>query len=61
MAIVGLDPKGVTRLDGAGGKKYVWHPMFEPKVFRKQICCWRKHLRHYWDFSAPLAVVPLIH
>ena len=28
------------------------------KVFRKQICCWRKkHLRHCWDFSAPPAVI----
>jgi len=20
--------------------------MFEPEVFRKQICCWRRYLRH---------------
>ena len=32
--------KGVTRLDGARGKKQVWRPpMFEPEVFRKQIYC----------------------
>jgi len=24
--------------------------MFQPKVFRKQMCCWRKYLLHYWDF-----------
>ena len=28
--------RGVTRLDGARGKKQVWRPMFEPEVFRKQ-------------------------
>ena len=34
-------------------------PMFDPKVFRKHTCCWRKYLRvrHCWDFSVPLAVV----
>jgi len=26
-------------LDGACGKKQVWHPMFEPEVFRKQMYC----------------------
>jgi len=30
---------GVTRLDGTLGKKQAWHPMFEPEVFRKQMCC----------------------
>jgi len=29
--------RGVTRLDGARGKKQVWRPMFEPEVFRKQM------------------------
>jgi len=31
--------RGVTRSDGARGKKQVWCPMFEPEVFRKQIHC----------------------
>ena len=31
--------RGVTRLDGAQGKKQVWPPMFETEVFRKQMFC----------------------
>jgi len=31
-------PRGVTRLDGARGKKKFGASMFEP-VFRKQMCC----------------------
>ena len=31
--------RGVTRLGGAWGKKQVWHPLFEPEIFRKQIYC----------------------
>jgi len=31
--------RGVTRLDGARGKKQFDAPMFEPEVFRKQIYC----------------------
>ena len=31
--------RGVTRLDGARGKKQVWRPMFEFEVFRNQIYC----------------------
>ena len=31
--------RGVTKLDGARGKKQVLRPMFEPEVFRKQMCC----------------------
>ena len=29
---------GITRLDGAQGKKQVWPPMVEPEVFWKQMC-----------------------
>jgi len=36
----GLD-RGVTRLNGARGKKRVWRPLFEPEVFRKQMYCIR--------------------
>jgi len=32
-------------------------PMFEPEVFRKQICSWRKYLWHCQDFSEPPAVI----
>jgi len=51
--------RGVTRLDGARGKKQVWRP-YEPEVFRKQMYCieqgtgdivgifWRPH-----NISAP--------
>ena len=31
--------RGVTRLDGARGKKQVWSPVFETEVFRKQMYC----------------------
>jgi len=32
-----ITARGVMRLDGARGNKQVWHPMFEPEVFRKQM------------------------
>jgi len=35
--------KGVTRLNGAWGKKQVGTPMFEPEVFRKQMYCFEKY------------------
>ena len=31
--------RGVTGLRGARGKKQVWHLMFVPEVFRKQMYC----------------------
>jgi len=36
---VGTMDRGVTRLDGARGRKQVWPHMFEPGVFRKKIYC----------------------
>jgi len=30
---------GVTRLDGARGKKQVWRPVFQPEIFRNQMYC----------------------
>jgi len=36
--------RGVTRLDGARGKKQVWGPMVEPELFRKQISVLKKVL-----------------
>jgi len=44
--------RGVTRLDGAWGKKPAC-PMFEPEVFRKQMHCFEKCLWHCCDFLAP--------
>jgi len=35
--------------------------MFEPEVFRKQMGCWRKYLRHCWDFLALPAVIQRPH
>jgi len=40
-----------------GQKNKLGAPMFEPKVFRKQMCYWRKWLRHCWNFSTPSAVI----
>ena len=31
--------RGVTRLDGARGKKQVWRPVFKAEDFRKQMYC----------------------
>ena len=45
--------RGVTRLDGARGKKHVrtWG-LSEGNVLYSKRCLW-----HYWDFSAPPAVI----
>jgi len=40
-----------------GARSKFGAPVFEPEVFRKQICCWRKYLWYCKDFLAPLAVV----
>jgi len=35
-------------------------PMFEPEIFRNQMHCilhWRRRLWHFWNFSAPSAVI----
>jgi len=34
-----MQPGGVSRSDGARGKKQVWCPVFEPEVFQEQLCC----------------------
>ena len=58
-----LIDRGITRIDGVQGKKQASAPMFEPEVYRKQMCCieegacdivvtfWRLH-----NHSAPRAV-----
>ena len=46
--------RGVTRLDGARGKKQVWRPHVRNwGLSEANLLFWRKYLRHYWDFSAP--------
>ena len=51
--------RGVTRLDGARGKKQVWHPHVRTWGLSKaNLLYWRKYLRHCWDFLAPVAVIP---
>jgi len=46
--------RGVTRLDGARGKKQVWHPHVQTWGFSEEnLLYWRKYLWHCWDFSAP--------
>jgi len=46
--------RGVTRLDGARGKKQVWRPHVRTWVFTEaNVLYRRKYLWHCWDFSAP--------
>ena len=55
---------GVTRLDGARGKKRVWRPVVETEVFRKQMNCIEKvvvallgHFGHpLLTFGAPIVI-----
>jgi len=49
---------GVTRLDGARGKKQVWRPRVRTwGLSEANLLYWRKYLWHCWDFSAPPAVI----
>jgi len=53
-----LKARGVTWLDGARGKKQVWHPYVGTwGLSEANVLCWRKYLWQCWDFSAPLAVI----
>jgi len=45
--------KGVTRLDGALGKKRVWRLMFEPGLSEANVLFWKKCLWHCFDFLDP--------
>jgi len=48
----------VTRLDGARGKKQVWHPQVRIEVFLEaNALYWRKYSWDCWDFSTPCAVI----
>jgi len=50
--------RGVTRLDGARGKKQVWCPHVQTwDLLDANLLYWKKYLWHCWDFSAPLAVI----
>jgi len=50
--------RGVTRLDGARGRKQVWRPHVRTwDVSEVNVVYWRKYLWHCWDFSAPPAVI----
>jgi len=52
--IVAFRYRGVTRLDGALGKKQAWRLMFEPEVFRKQMYCIKESTCGIvWSFPAP--------
>jgi len=49
---------GVTRLNGARGKKQVWRPSVRTwRLSEANPLHWRKYLWHCWDFSALLAVI----
>ena len=46
--------RGVTRLDGAQGKKQVWRPHVRTwGLSEANVLFWRKYLWHCWDFMAP--------
>jgi len=46
--------RGVTRLDGARGKKQVWRPHVRNwGLSEANVLYWWKCLWHCWDFSAP--------
>jgi len=50
--------RGVTRLDGARGKKQVWCPHVRTwDLSEAHALYWRKYLWHCWDFMASPAVI----
>ena len=49
--------QGRSEVRWRSGQETIWRPILVPKVFWKQMCWWRKYLRHCWDFSAPPAVI----
>ena len=45
--------RGVMWLDGARGKKQVWGLHVRTwGLSEANVLCWRKYLRHWWEFSA---------
>jgi len=48
-----VPPRGVTRFDGARGKKQVWCPDVRTRgLSEANLLYWRKCLWHCWDLSA---------
>ena len=68
----GHGPRGVTRLDGARGKKQVWRPHVTTwSLLQAKVLHWRKYLWHYFRgprsdlvppswFGARVIVPPLV-
>jgi len=50
--------RGVTKLDGARGKKQVWRPYVRTwGLSEANVLYWREYLWHCWNFWPPLAVI----
>jgi len=46
--------RGVARLNGARGKKQIWHPHSRTWTLSEAyFLYWKRYLWHYWYFSAP--------
>jgi len=53
--------RAVPRSDGARGKKRVWRPHVRNwDLSEANVLHWRKYLWHYWDFSTPGELCPLV-
>ena len=52
-----VNGRGVTRLDGARGKKQVWRPNVRTCLSQANVLYWRKYLWLCWDFPALHAVI----
>ena len=49
-----ITARGITRLDGARGKKQVWRPCVRTWAFSESNSLYRrKQVWYFWDFSAP--------
>ena len=54
----GIRPRGVTRLNGAGGKKQVWRRRVRTwGLSEANLLYWRKYLWHCWGFSVIIDLV----
>jgi len=50
--------RATKRSDGARGKKQVWRPHVRTwGLSEANTLYWRRYMWHYWDFSAPFAVI----
>jgi len=58
LSAEGIDTRGVTRLDGARGKKQVWRPRGRTwGLWEANVLYWRKYLWYCWEFSGAPAVI----